>query len=448
MNKSESAATPAAIANPNDVTAIVTGLTDDARGVVRINNKVVFVDGALPDEEITFRIGKRRRQYDQGTLLEIIKPSPQRVEPPCEFFGLCGACGLQHLVPAAQIAAKEQILREQFAKFGHGEPEQWLPPLVGDNLHYRRKARLGVKHVHKKGRVLVGFRERASSYLADMSSCQTLDTRFSDMLPLLRELIMGMSCRDRLPQIEVAAGDEHLALIFRHLDALSEDDAQALIAFGQQHHAQIYSQPKGPDSIVPLWPEQPETLSYHLPDFSLEMLFRGTDFIQVNADMNRRMVSLAVDLLQVQADDNVLDLFCGLGNFTLPLARKAAHVIGVEANDSLLDHARRNAQHNGIENVEYRKADLYDESARPCWDDFSYNKLLLDPPRDGALQVIKLLPKKKGPERIVYVSCNPVTLARDAEYLTRERGYHLRQAGVMDMFPHTNHVESIAVFER
>jgi len=281
-----------------------------------------------------------------------------------------------------------------------------------------------------------------------MSSCRTLDARFSALLPLLRELIMGLSCRDRLPQIEVAAGDEQLALVFRHLVPLSGTDEQALIAFGQQHQAQIYVQPKGPDSIAPLWPEQPETLSYHLPEFELEMRFRATDFIQVNADMNRRMISRAIELLQLQDGDRVLDLFCGLGNFTLPLARHVAHVIGVEANDSSLDYARQNALHHGIENVEFLKADLYDESLRPSWGDFDYNKLLLDPPRDGAMQVIKQLPIKNGPERIVYVSCNPVTLARDAEYLVKERGYHLRQAGVMDMFPHTNHVESIAVFER
>jgi 23S rRNA (uracil1939-C5)-methyltransferase len=319
--------------------------------------------------------------------------------------------------------------------------------MVGDDLHYRRKARLGVKHVFKKGTVLVGFRERASAYIADMRSCQTLDARFSALLPLLRDLILGMSCSDRLPQIEVAAGDEQLVLVFRHLVPLSADDEQALTAFGQRHQVQIYTQSKGPDTVIPLWPQSPPIPSYHLPEFSLEMLFRATDFIQVNAAMNRRMVSLAVELMGVAAEDKILDLFCGLGNFTLPLARQAAFVIGVESNDSLLEHARRNARHNGIDNVEFRQADLYDESARPCWGDFNFNKMLLDPPRDGALHVIRQLPKK-GPERIVYISCNPVTLARDTEHLVNIKGYRLRQAGIMDMFPHTHHVESIAVFER
>ena len=433
-----------------NVRATVTALADDARGVVRIDNKVVFVDGALPDEEIVFRITKRRRRYDWASLLEIIKPSPYRVEPPCEYFGLCGGCGMQHLDPAQQIRFKERLLGEQFSKFGHITPEQWLPPLVGEHLHYRRKARLGVKHVFKKRTVLVGFRERASSYIADMHSCKTLDARFAAMLPGLRDLIMGLNARERIPQIEIAAGDAQLALVFRHLVPLIDADRQALIDFAQQNDCQIHVQPAGPDSIVPLWPERPEPLSYQLPEYALEMRFRATDFIQVNADMNRRMIDLALGLLQLNKQDRVLDLFCGLGNFTLPLARYAATVIGVEANDSLLEHARDNARNNGLENVDFRQADLYDEHAPVCWQASEYNKLLLDPPRDGAMQILKRITEKPhdGPERIVYVSCNPVTLARDSEYLVNVAGYRLLKTGVMDMFPHTNHVESIAVFAR
>lgn len=431
------------------IRATVSSLTDDARGVVRIDNKVVFVDGALPDEDILFQLTKRRRRYDRASLIEILKPSPHRVEPPCEYFGLCGGCGMQHLDAAEQIRLKEKLLGEQFAKFGHVTPEQWLPALLGVHLHYRRKARLGVKYVFRKDSVLVGFRERASRYIADMLSCKTLDARFSAMLPGLRQLIMGLKARERIPQVEVAAGDEQLALVFRHLVPLSDADRQALIGFGQLNNCQIHLQAAGPDSIVPLWPQQPQPLSYHLPAYDLEMRFRASDFIQVNADMNQRMIALAVELLQLQQTDRVLDLFCGLGNFTLPLGRTAAAVIGVEANDSLLEHARQNAVDNGLGNVEFRRADLYADDVPPCWDAAEYNKLLLDPPRDGAMQVIKrICTRRQGPERIVYVSCNPVTLARDSEYLVNVAGYRLLQSGVIDMFPHTNHVESIAVFAR
>ena len=320
-----------------------------------------------------------------------------------------------------------------------------MPPLTGDSLHYRRKARLGVKHVFKKGTVLVGFRERGSSFIADIGSCETLDQRFSSLLPELRKLVMSLSCHQQLPQIEVAAGDEQIALVFRHLAPLSEEDRQRLSEFGRRHQAQIHTQAKGPDTVTALWPSQPQVLSYRLPEFELEMRFRPTDFIQVNATMNRRMISQAVELMQLQPDDRVLDLFCGLGNFTLPLARVAARVTGVEASAGLLEQARANALHNGVENVAFLQADLYADTFAAGWRDIEYNKLLLDPPRDGALQLIRTLPKDK-PERIVYVSCNPVTLARDTEHLVNKEGYRLLQAGVMDMFPHTNHVESIALF--
>jgi 23S rRNA (uracil1939-C5)-methyltransferase len=430
------------------ITATVSALADDARGIVRLDNKVVFVDGVLPDEEIVLHITKRRRRYDRATLVEILKPSPYRVTPPCEYFGLCGGCGLQHLEPAQQVRIKEGLLAGQFAKFGHLAPEHWLPPLVGADQHYRRKARLGVKYVFKKASVLVGFRERAGRYIADMLSCKTLDARFSDMLPELRDLIMGLSARERIPQIEVAAGDEDLALVLRHLVPLTDADLTALCEYGQRHQCQIYLQAAGPDSITPLWPTRPRALSYHLPAYSLEMHFRATDFIQVNAEMNRRMIDLAVDLLQLDERDRVLDLFCGLGNFTLPLARHAARVVGVEAKDSLLELARHNAEHNGIDNAEFQQADLYADAPSICPDLTEYNKLLLDPPRDGAMQVIKHIGPKHGPQRIVYVSCNPVTLARDSEYLVNVLGYRLLQAGVINMFPHTNHVESIALFSR
>lgn len=427
--------------------ATITSLTHDGRGVARLDDKVVFIEGVLPGEIVQFKLQRKRRRYNEAIVVDIVQPSPDRVTPPCEYFTLCGGCALQHLHPAAQILAKEQILRDHFQKFGKLTPQQWLPPLSGVSQHYRRKARLGVRYVTKKGGVLVGYRERASSYIADMRSCLTLDQRFSAMLLPLRELVMQLSCRDQLPQIEVAAGDDDIALVFRHLQPLSDADRQLLIAFGQQHHAHVYSQAKGPDSIVSLWPQSAGLLSYRLPEFDVELFFQTTDFVQVNAEMNRLMVSQAISLLELQPADTVLDLFCGLGNFTLPLARSAARVIGVEANDSLLQLARYNASHNGIDHAEFRQADLYDEKLPCSWKDYTFNKLLIDPPRDGALHAIRQL-TARGPERIVYVSCNPVTLARDSEHLVNVLGYRLEQAGVMDMFPHTHHVESIAVFVR
>ena len=423
----------------------VTSLSHDGRGVGRVDDKVVFIEGSLPGEQVMFRYLKRRRQYDTGKLLEIVSPSRHRVVPPCEYFGVCGGCALQHLHHDAQIHVKEQILRDHFAKFGRLVPETWRPPLTGVSFHYRRKARLGVRHVAKKGGVLVGFREKASRYIADMSSCLTLDRRFSDLLPALRELVMALSCPDRVPQIEVAAGDDEIALVLRHLVPLTDDDEQTLITFGRQAGAQIYLQPKGPDSIRCLWPENDAGLSYRLPEFNVELFFRPVDFIQVNAGMNRRMVSLALDLLDVQQDDAVLDLFCGLGNFTLPLARRAGRVTAIEASHDLLDRARDNARYNGIDNVEFKRADLY--QPLPELPQQGFNKMLIDPPRDGAMEVVKHL-TATGPEVILYVSCNPVTLARDSEVLVNVKGYRLMTAGVMDMFPHTCHVESIALFRK
>jgi len=422
-------------------------LNDDGRGVARVDGKVTFIDGALPGELVTYRVLKGKRNFDQGELAEIIEPSPHRVTPACEYFGICGGCSLQHLDAAAQIVEKEQVLRDKLRQFGAVEPEGWLPPLTGPVWGYRRSARLGVRNVPKKGGIIIGFRERRSSYLTPLRNCQTLDPRVARLLPALIELISGISRNDRLPQIEAACGDDEVALVFRHLEPLAPADLARVAAFGRDHGVRIYLQPQGPDSVIALEPADPAPLVYHLPEFEVAIHFRPADFIQVNAGINRGMVAQAIALLDPRQDERVLDLFCGLGNLTLPLARRAAHVTGVEAERRLVLGARDNAVRNGIANVEFRQVDLYDEAqARDFWAGAAFDKLLIDPPRSGAMEVLKLLPDP-GPRRLVYVSCNPVTLARDGEYLVNSRGYRLTRIGVMDMFPHTNHVESIAVFE-
>lgn len=429
------------------VRAHIESLTDDGRGVARVAGKVVFVEGALPGEEVWLRYRKRRRHYDTAVVVEVLRPSPDRVVPPCPHYGSCGGCALQHLAPEAQVRVKQQILAEQLRRLGGVEPERWLAPVTGPAWGYRRRARLGVRFVPKKGGVLVGFRERAHSFITGLETCPVLEPRLSSLLPALRALIADLSCPDRIPQIEVAAGDAAAALVFRHLVPLREADLERLRAFAERNRIQVYLQPAGPDSVQPLWPERPEPLEYALEEFGLRLQFRPTDFIQVNAAINRRLVHQAVEWLEPGPQEAVLDLFCGLGNFTLPLARRAGRVLGLEADAALVDGARNNAVLNGITNAEFSPADLYSEGLGAWWGDFRFDKLLIDPPRSGAMEAIKRLPEP-GPARIVYVSCYPATLARDSRYLVAVRGYRLAAAGVLDMFPHTRHVESMAVFIR
>ncbi len=427
---------------------VIDALDDDGRGVARIDGKVTFIDGALPGETVRAEVMRSKKNFDQGRALEILSASPDRVAPACAHFGLCGGCSLQHLAPAAQLREKQAQLRALLVKCGGIAPERWLAPLDGPVEHYRRSARLGVRDVPKKGGILVGFRERRSSYLNPTRECRVLDARVACLLPLLPALIEGLSCKQRLPQIEVACSDEAAVLVFRHLEPFTEQDRTRLAEFARVHGIQAWSQPGGPETVAPLWPESPPPLEYRLPAFELTLRFMPADFIQINAGINRKMVALAVDLLAASAGDTVLDLFCGLGNFTLPLARGAGRVIGVEADPRLIDGARANAARNGIANAEFRRLDLFDETAVAAFlRETAFDRLLLDPPRSGAVEVLKHLPAD-GPRRIVYVSCNPATLARDAEYLVNAAGWRLSAAGVMDMFPHTSHVESIAVFDR
>jgi 23S rRNA (uracil1939-C5)-methyltransferase len=434
---------------PADVAeARIESLNYDGRGVGRVNGKVVFIDGALPGETVRFRYLSRHRNYDSGAVLEILVSSPDRVTPPCPHYGVCGGCSLQHLRPAAQIGAKQQVLTEQLMRIGKVAPETWLPPLTGPVWGYRRRARLGVRLLSEPGGVVIGFRERRKSHIANLDACPVLEPKISSLLPAVRALIAGLSCPDRIPQLEIAAGDNATALVFRHLVPLTEADRAQLRGFGARHDLQIQLQGDGPESLLPLWPEQAEPLHYDLPEYDVSLRFRPTDFIQANGALNQRLVHQALELLDLKAGDRVLDLFCGLGNFSLPLARRTRQVLGIEAGAELVAGARRNAERNGLANAEFRQADLYaTESAAAPWGDFAFNKLLLDPPRDGAMEVIKRLPAP-GAERIVYVSCYPATLARDAQHLVRVHGYRFAAAGVSDMFPHTSHVESMALFVR
>jgi 23S rRNA (uracil1939-C5)-methyltransferase len=419
----------------------------DGRGVAHVNGKAVFIDGALPGEAVSFVYTLIKRDFAEGRVHEVLKPAAGRVEPLCPHAGVCGGCSLQHLDPAEQIAAKQHLLMEQFRRIGKVAPEAIWPPLTGPLWGYRYKARLGVKWVGKKNKMLVGFREKSSAFLADIESCRVLHPRVGERLRALADMIARLSVKERLPQIEVALGDERAALAFRVLDAPSSDDLEILKAFGQEFDFDIYLQPKGPDSVSALWPECPPLLSYALPDAGVELRFRPADFTQVNPELNRKMVDRVLEILDPQPHETVLDLFCGIGNFTLPLARRAAQVVGVEGAPEAVARARQNAAENGIDNVEFHVADLTQSQEGAAWAMRRYDKALLDPSRAGAMEILALA-RRWGAGRIAYVSCNPSTLARDAGILAHEQGYRLARAGVMDMFPHTAHVESIALFIR
>lgn len=423
----------------------IDSLAHDGRGVARAGGKAVFVAGALPGERVTVRPLRRHRRYDEAVVVEVLHPAAGRVAPRCPHFGTCGGCALQHLDETRQLELKRGHVEEQLQRIGQVAPGRWLPPLAGAAWAYRRRARLGVKWVAKKGRVLVGFRERATPYIAEIDACAVLAAPAGELLAPLAALVERLGIRERLPQIEVAVGENATALVLRVLDPPGEADRALLRAFAAQHRVEFHLQPGGYDTVAPLDP--PATpLSYSLPEFGVEVGFEPTDFVQVNADLNRKAVALAVALLDPQPGDAVLDLFCGLGNFSLPLARRAARVVGVEGEAGLVARARANAERNGIRNAEFHAADLAGDPAGAPWARQAYGRVLLDPPRAGAAATLPLLGRLR-PARIVYVSCHPASLARDAGELVREHGYRLVSAGVMDMFPQTAHVESVAVFE-
>lgn len=426
----------------------IESLDHEAQGIARHEGKVVFVAGALPGETVQARITRRKAQFDQAVAERVLRPGPSRVVPRCPHFGVCGGCNMQHADPAAQIAFKQRILEDNLARIGRVRPEVLLPALQGPAWGYRQRARLSVRLVARKGGVLVGFHERDSSFVADMRRCEILPPAVSDLIVPLRDLVMGLSIRDRLPQVEVAMGDSVTVLVLRVLEPLSAGDEVALRAFADHWQVQLWLQPKGPDSARPFHPAQPPPLAYRLPEFDVVMPFGPTEFTQVNGAMNRSLVGRAVRLLDPRPGERVLDLFCGLGNFTLPLARSGAFVTGVEGSAALVARAGENAAHNGLSgNTRFLAANLFEvtEAQLAAWG--PVDKLLIDPPRDGAVAVVKSLGKLR-PRRIVYVSCSPATLARDAQILVHQQGYALRAAGVVNMFPHTAHVESLALFER
>ena len=430
-----------------DFEAQIQSLSHDGKGVARINEKATFIQGALTGEKITFRYTNRKKSYDEGLVTSVIEASPDRVQPKCAHYEICGGCSLQHLDSDKQIEAKQQVLLDNLEHIGKVSAQSILPPLTNDSVWgYRRKARLGVKNVPKKGKVLVGFRERASSFVADLTLCPVLHPRVGELLPQLSELVEGLSINAKLPQVEVAMDDEQCVLIFRILEDLTDTDMAAIKAFGEAHNIIPYTQRGGPDTVVPL-SGIPADLHYALPDQHLELGFLPGDFTQVNTDINRKMINRALDMLDLNQNDTVLDLFCGVGNFTLPLATQAGTVVGIEGDEGLVQRAKSNAERNKLPNVDFYAANLYEELKPQPWLNQHFNKALIDPPRSGALEILPLI-NKMGIETLLYISCYPGTLARDAGVLVNEMGYTLVSAGVMDMFPHTGHVESIALFKK
>lgn len=442
----------------------VESLDLEAQGVAHnTEGKVVFIEGALPGEEVQVTVGRKKNNWEQGTMVAMRRESSQRVTPGCPNFGLhagaCGGCKMQHLHPAAQVAVKQRVVEDNLWHLGKVKPETLLRPIEGPAWGYRYRARFSVRYVAKKGQVLIGFHERKSRYVADMQVCKVVPPQVSDMLVPLRELIASMEERDRLPQIELAMGDQVIALVLRHLNPLGEGDRAKLRAFAAAYPGvQWWLQPKGPDTVHLLEEGGPE-LAYALPEFGVVMPFKPTDFTQVNPHINTVLVGRALRLLQVQRDERVIDWFCGLGNFTLPLATQAREVLGIEGSEALVQRSRENAKRNGLEqNTAFVARNLFEMTPALLAADGNADKWLVDPPREGAFALAKaiadivqdpsLAPGWVPPKRIVYVSCNPATLARDAGLLVNLAGYRCTAASAVNMFPHTAHVESIAVFER
>jgi 23S rRNA (uracil1939-C5)-methyltransferase len=442
-------------------TAEVVGLTHEGEGIVRAG-KTVFVAGALPGETVSFERTRRHRQHDEGKLLEVLRPAPGRVEPRCVHFGVCGGCALQHLAPEEQLALKEKELRDNLQRVAHVECATWLPPLRGPVWGYRRRARLGAKYVPKKGKVVVGFRERLAPYVADLAHCDVLAEPVGALIQPLAELLGSLAIRQQVPQIEVAVADNATALVLRVLRAPDEEDRGKLRAFAVRHGARIYLQTGGLDTVAELTAGEsahgtapalgaPGTapLHYALPAFGLTLEFAPTDFVQVNGAVNQALVERAVELLRPTPESRVLDLYCGLGNFTLALARSAGTVVGVEGESGLVERARHNARRNGLANVEFHVGDLSAAAELPAgWLRGPYTHVLLDPPRVGAVPGMLAAIARLAPELVLYVACHPGSLARDLGILVHEHGFTVEAAGVVDMFPHTAHVESMALLRR
>ena len=437
--------------------ATIESLDQEGRGVAHVEGKTIFIDGALPNEHVTYQSQRIKPSYEVANVVSVLKQSNQRVIPKCPHFGLCGGCKLQHMDAGAQVAAKQQMLEADLWHIGKVKPENMLPPLYGPTWGYRHKARLSVKYVDKKQRVLVGFNEKGTRYVADMNSCEVLVPEVSALIAPLQDMIIQLSIRDKLPQIELAVGEkveekQVIVLILRIMDVLTENDEILLKAFADAHQVQVWTQTKGPDTIKPFWPLNGTQLQYSLPEFDLTYPFKPNEFTQVNPQINQVMIRRAMQLLQPKAGEKIADFFCGIGNFTLPIARSGASVLGLEGLANLVDRANESATLNRITHATFGVADLFKMTEESLAElnikNGKFDKWLIDPPRDGAFELIKAITPASAPKLIVYVSCNPATLARDAGILVAEKGYRLSAAGVINMFPHTAHVESIALFER
>ncbi len=425
----------------------IESLDAEGRGIARHEGKVVFVEGALPGERVEARILQRKPSFDLAVATQVVHASPFRTVPRCPHFGTCGGCSLQHFDVRAQVAAKQRVLEDNLRRIGKVQPGQVLPPIIGPAWGYRHRARFSARYVVKKGRALIGFRERKSSFVTDMDSCEVVPPAISALLPQLRALVQDLSIRECIPQIELAVGESATVLVFRVLAAPNAADREKLDAFGREHGVAVYLQTKGPDTAAPL-AGPPVPLDYALPEFGLRIGFGPTDFTQVNPAVNAVLVRRALSLLEPQPGERIADLFCGLGNFTLAIARRGSRVLGVEGSSVLLARAAENAKTNGLsDRVEFRVADLFKVTPATLEAWGAFDRMLIDPPRDGAMDLVKSI-GPAGPKRIVYVSCNPSTLARDAEVLVHVHGYVLGATGVVNMFPHTAHVESVAVFDK
>lgn len=431
----------------------IESLDQEGRGVAHADGKVIFIEGALPGEVVTYNAYRKKPSFELAQVGQVLKSGFVRVAPQCRYFGVCGGCSLQHMDARAQVAAKQRILEDNLKHIGKVQAEWMLPAIYGEAWGYRHRARMSARYVIKKGAELVGFHEKRSSFVADMQSCEIMPSRISALIMPLRELIAGLSIRERVPQVEVSLGEDVDVLVLRILEPLSAGDETLLKVFADQHHVQFFLQPNGPETAYAFYPADAPELNYTLPEFNIVMPFHPTEFTQVNPAMNRVLVRRAMNLLDPQPGERIADLFCGLGNFTLPMARRGAQVVGYEGSMSMVRRAAENAARNGLSaNTQFIETNLFKADEAWMQAQGRFDKMLIDPPRDGAMTAVSALAgaeeARPSPRRIVYVSCSPATLARDAGILVHAKGYHLKAAGVVNMFPHTAHVESIALFER
>ncbi|AXK39762.1 23S rRNA (uracil(1939)-C(5))-methyltransferase RlmD [Crenobacter cavernae] len=434
--------------------ALVESLDYEGRGVAHVEGKTIFIDGALPYEKVIYRAYRKKPTYENADVISVLKESFVRTKPRCPHFGVCGGCSMQHVEFSAQVAIKQRVLEDNLAHLGKVKAERILPPIAGPAWGYRHRARMSARYVEKKGGVLVGFHEKRSSFIADMHECHILPPHISRLIDPLRAMIERLSIKQRMPQVEIAVGAKVSVLVFRNMDDISEDDLKVFAEFVDththiHHPLQIWLQPKGPDTCYPIYPENAPKLSYEIADFDVEMPYYPTEFTQVNPEINNVMVARALKLLDPQPGERIADMFCGIGNFTLPIARSGATVHGMEGSQALVKRAIENATHNGLEDsVSYEMANLFDVTEESFAALGHFDKMLIDPPRDGAMALVKAITDETAPARIVYVSCNPATLARDANVLVNTKGYTLKAGGIINMFPHTAHVESVAWFEK